>query len=152
MGLLSALCILSFSPVKSHKSINHILSIAENIKKNMINLDDVVQAITPIIEDNCACCNTPAPCYEDNPQRILPYAFIQSDLMTIEMCKEHCFVKNNYKYAGVEFYNECFCGNDKPDESLLREPEECDAPCVGNDQEICGGTWRINVYQNWNNV
>jgi len=88
-----------------------------------------------------------APCYEDNPERILPYAFIESDLMTIERCKEHCFVKNNYNFAGVQFYNQCFCGNDKPDESLIRDLEECNAPCAGNDQQICGGTWRMNIYQ-----
>jgi len=54
--LLFALCILSLSPIESHKSINHILSILKDIKKNMCNVNDVVQAITPIIEDNCACC------------------------------------------------------------------------------------------------
>merc|ERR1712198_703711 len=88
-----------------------------------------------------------APCYGDNPNRILPDAFIETNPMTINMCKEHCFVKNNYIYAGVQFYNQCFCGNDKPDGSLIRDPEECNAPCAGDNTEICGGTWRMNIYQ-----
>ena len=28
-----------------------------------------------------------------------------------------------------------------------RDPEECNAPCAGDNTEICGGTWRMNIYQ-----
>ena len=28
-----------------------------------------------------------------------------------------------------------------------RDPEECNAPCAGDNEEICGGTWRMNIYR-----
>ena len=43
----------------SNHGIKKVLSIVKDIKKNMINVDDVVKALTPIIEDNCACCDLP---------------------------------------------------------------------------------------------
>ena len=54
-------CSILFSPIKSHTNhgIKKVLSIVKDIQKNMINVDDVVKALTPIIEDNCACCDLP---------------------------------------------------------------------------------------------
>ena len=50
-----------FSPIESHsnKGLKKVLSIVKDIKENMINVDDIVKALTPIIEDNCACCDLP---------------------------------------------------------------------------------------------
>ena len=50
-----------FSPIESNsnKGLKKVLSIVKDIKENMINVDDVVKALTPIIEDNCACCDIP---------------------------------------------------------------------------------------------
>ena len=48
-----------FSPIESHsnKGLKKVLSIVKDIKKNMIDVDDVVDALTPIIENKCGCCN-----------------------------------------------------------------------------------------------
>ena len=48
-----------FSPIESHsnKGLKKVLSIVKDIKKNMINVDDVVDALTPIIKNKCGCCN-----------------------------------------------------------------------------------------------
>ena len=59
-----------FSPIESNsnKGLKKVLSIVKDIKENMINVDDVVDAITPtvddvvdaltpIIENKCGCCN-----------------------------------------------------------------------------------------------
>jgi len=88
-----------------------------------------------------------APCYKDSPKRILPFAHIYTKQMTIDMCKEHCFVKNKYKYAGVQATQHCLCGNDAPDASLIRDSKECNHRCAGDKTEICGGPWRMNIYQ-----
>jgi len=55
-----------FSQIKSHSNhgIKKVLSIVKDIKKNMINVDEVVKALTPIIEDNCACCDLPKYCQD----------------------------------------------------------------------------------------
>ena len=48
-----------FSPIAAHsnKGLKNVLSIVKDIKKNMIDVDDVVDALTPIIENKCGCCN-----------------------------------------------------------------------------------------------
>ena len=47
-----------FSPLKSHSNhgIKKVLSIVKDIKKNMINVDDIVDALTPIIKNKCGGC------------------------------------------------------------------------------------------------
>merc|ERR1719300_1992631 len=57
-----------FSPIESNKGLKKVLSIVKDIKENMINVDDVVDALTPIVDDvvdgltpiienKCGCCN-----------------------------------------------------------------------------------------------
>ena len=69
------------------------------------------------------------------------------DKMTIEMCKKHCFEENNFNYAAVQFGHECRCSNHRPEEILIREAEECNKGCYGNDQQTCGGSFRNNIYK-----
>ena len=64
--------------------------------------------------------------------------------MTILRCKKNCITRS-YKYAGVEFSKECFCGNDRP---KIPAPEtDCSMACAGDKSEKCGGGNRINVYE-----
>ena len=87
-------------------------------------------------------------CYEDcvgpNRSRVLPDAKIINDYMTTEKCKNFCFGKN-FHFAGVEYADECYCGNKRP--SNEKPSSECNSPCAGNDTQICGGACRINVYE-----
>ena len=55
-----------FSPIESHsnKGIKKVLSIVKEIKENMIDVDDIVEALTPIIENNCGCCDVQESMYE----------------------------------------------------------------------------------------
>jgi len=48
-----------FSPIAAHsnKGLKKVLSIVKNIEENMINVDDIVEALTPIIENQCGCCD-----------------------------------------------------------------------------------------------
>ena len=84
-------------------------------------------------------------CYEDNRARIL-WTFIgdfqnNKKLVCISACSY-----NGYKFAGVQYGTQCFCGNDQPNSSLLR-PGQCTTSCPGNSNENCGETWRMNVYE-----
>ena len=41
--------------------------------------------------------------------------------------------------------SQCFCGNTYG--AYGQAPDsECDANCMGNNLEICGGTWRYSLY------
>ncbi|KUJ08648.1 WSC-domain-containing protein [Mollisia scopiformis] len=64
--------------------------------------------------------------------------------MTVEICT--AFSKgNDYQYAGLEYYGECFCG------ASVNGPQVnesfCSDPCAGDTSEICGGTDYVSVYQ-----
>ena len=63
--------------------------------------------------------------------------------MTVDKCKSLCRDKY-YTYAGLEFGNECFCGDDVP---IISAPlRECHLNCKGDETQICGGFWRLSVY------
>ena len=51
----------------------------------------------------------------------------------------------DHKYYGVENGDACFCGND--DSKFIPAPkQECNRPCSGDRNQICGAAWRLNVY------
>ena len=83
-------------------------------------------------------------CYMDYGDRVLPDAKIMRDpSMTVEKCKDFCF-SAGYQYAGVEFSKECWCGNQRPEDE--QPEEECAMACTGDNNQICGDRWRLNVY------
>lgn len=65
--------------------------------------------------------------------------------MTIESCSAFC---STFKYFGVEYGHECFCGNEQKATSVAAPIEECSMPCAGDNQEVCGNGNRLNVYVN----
>ena len=86
-------------------------------------------------------------CYQDFDDRILKSPDgISSSTMTIDMCTNHCFGKN-YLYAGVQYYSTCHCGNEIS-RKVVRPQSECNTPCEGNSNQMCGGEWRTNIYEN----
>ncbi|KAL5005851.1 hypothetical protein ScPMuIL_017009 [Solemya velum] len=83
-------------------------------------------------------------CYIDGVDRDLNGGVISSDVNTPELCIRHCR-EQGFLYAAVQWSEECFCGN-----SFSRygsAPEfECNLPCPGDTEQMCGGDWRQNVY------
>ena len=71
---------------------------------------------------------------------------VYTETNTPELCIETC-LGEGFTFAGVQYKSECFCGNISPPESALAtEAEECDRPCPGDETQMCGATWRMNVY------
>lgn len=64
--------------------------------------------------------------------------------MTVEFCIASC-KGNGYRYAGLEYYGQCFCGDSINGQAA--SPSDCNAACTGNSSETCGGTSRISVWQ-----
>lgn len=66
--------------------------------------------------------------------------------MTIEQCALYCGA-SNYKYFGVEYYSQCYCGNTlQPGTTIEADNSNCTMPCKGNANEYCGGDWHMNLY------
>lgn len=85
-------------------------------------------------------------CYTDSTSsRALTGAWYTSENMTVDFCAESC---SEYKFFGLEYGIECFCGSIHSAESILVDDSECSMACAGDDSEICGASYRLSVYEN----
>lgn len=80
-------------------------------------------------------------CYADAPARALPHEAGSRSDMTPQVCQALC---EGYAYAGVQYYDQCFCGDELRHE--IRPTEECNTPCAGDGSQTCGGEWRNSIY------
>ncbi|KAJ6635650.1 putative fungistatic metabolite [Pseudolycoriella hygida] len=85
-------------------------------------------------------------CYEDDAKRqlnlyneTLP---ANSPLVCVAVCKQAGF-----KYAGLEFSNECYCGNVLPLVPISHE--RCKMRCNGDGATnlTCGGGWALEIFE-----
>ncbi|KAH8655081.1 WSC domain-containing protein [Tricladium varicosporioides] len=83
-------------------------------------------------------------CYsEGTNQRALVGKMIGNDSMTIDMCAASC---SGYKYFGLEYYRECYCGDEFSDGSVELAATDCTFPCMGDQTEVCGGGSKLSIY------
>jgi hypothetical protein len=82
-------------------------------------------------------------CATDNANnvRILTGAYYTSPTLTPASCKVLC---QGFTYYGVEYSNECYCGNSFPASTLLSSG--CNMPCAGDSTQTCGGSNALNIY------
>lgn len=86
-------------------------------------------------------------CYRDQASRVLPDAYMRSASMTTQVCADFCKSKG-FEIFGTEWYEECFCGDNKSAQPYVNiDVTECNAPCGGNGEEICGGGWALSLYR-----
>eukprot|EP00026_Physarum_polycephalum_P000650 Phypoly_transcript_00651.p1 GENE.Phypoly_transcript_00651~~Phypoly_transcript_00651.p1 ORF type:complete len:873 (+),score=93.35 Phypoly_transcript_00651:1602-4220(+) len=84
---------------------------------------------------------------DDGDNRILPFSayFLTAPFATQEMCVERCS-RLNYTIAGVEFGDQCFCGNEYLYTPVVHPMSECQAmPCAGAQNESCGAADRMLI-------
>ncbi|KAF2209576.1 hypothetical protein CERZMDRAFT_70063 [Cercospora zeae-maydis SCOH1-5] len=67
--------------------------------------------------------------------------------MTIESCISVCS-SQGFRVAGMQFARECYCDNFLRNSPSLVDDDECNMPCVGNENEDCGAGGRNSVYTN----
>jgi hypothetical protein len=84
-------------------------------------------------------------CFADDSKRILPK--LNKNLrLTPQMCGDVC-KKQGYKYAGVQFGRECWCGNGERGLGNKLAEKECNMKCIGDNKKTCGGFVKQNIYQ-----
>lgn len=84
-------------------------------------------------------------CWVDTvAHRTLGGAYYRGDDVTPAMCADYCYQKNFF-LSGVEFGNECMCGNEllAPDYAAL---SDCNQACAGDSTLSCGNADRLSVY------
>ncbi|KAF1987032.1 WSC-domain-containing protein [Aulographum hederae CBS 113979] len=89
-------------------------------------------------------------CYtEGTSGRALEYSqydFLDGTVMTTELCLDTCGAKG-YPYAGTEFGGECYCGVVLGNGTVpAADQTQCNMPCNGNADEVCGGPSLLNLY------
>lgn len=65
--------------------------------------------------------------------------------MTVENCISYCGGKD-FIYAGLEYYQECYCGNYILNGGAETTASDCSFTCTGNSAEICGAGNRLSMY------
>ena len=85
-----------------------------------------------------------AACYIDGETRLLPVRLSYTGGLTREKCIAAARAKG-LPWAGVEYSSECFGGSVAPPDSAKRPDSECSMKCSGDQTQICGGSWRLNL-------
>jgi beta-glucanase (GH16 family) len=84
-------------------------------------------------------------CYKDTENRVMDIFYkMPDDIASIEICFEYCYTQNTL-YFGLEYSNECYCGNSYDLYGLIDE-NNCNNNCKGNYNDICGGGWSLSIY------
>lgn len=84
-------------------------------------------------------------CIKDKINRILPEFYGTTYDNTPEICKTRCFEKG-FTYSGVQYGQQCYCGNIPPSPDDIVIQTDCNMACSGDTTKICGAGWRMNVY------
>ena len=57
----------------------------------------------------------------------------------------------DFNFFGLQNGNQCLCGND--DSNIIPTHSfECNTRCSGNEEQFCGGLWRVNIYKTLKNT
>jgi len=102
------------------------------------------------------CVPTKGRCVVDTPLRLLTHYVDLENGVTPERCIEACIELPKqgpepkvpgYVHAGVEAGTQCWCGNGNISSVWDAPASECNTPCSGDPNEICGGKWRMNLFE-----
>ncbi|KAH9485995.1 WSC domain-containing protein [Psilocybe cubensis] len=89
-------------------------------------------------------------CFKDvdgTDTRTLLESFTVQGGVTIEGCTGTCLA-NGFTFAGLEFGEECWCGNgfNLPLANITAPLGDCSRACEANPTELCGAANRLSVY------
>ncbi|XP_046565546.1 integumentary mucin C.1-like isoform X1 [Haliotis rubra] len=86
-------------------------------------------------------------CYQDDENRVLPHEhMLNITSMTTDMCRFHC-TQYEYSFFGLEAGTECHCGTMIKSGYRKVSDSDCNYPCAGDNTKMCGGHWKISIYQ-----
>ena len=79
-------------------------------------------------------------CFKDEGARDLN-GFAETTSTTNERCRQTCAARG-FQYSGTQYGAQCYCGNTY---GKYGPANNCDMPCSGNPNEICGGNWANSI-------
>jgi len=99
-----------------------------------------------IYETDDIVANVPGQCVEQPRNKLLPYHSYGNSSNTPDMCIASC-AEDRYKFAGVKWSKECWCGDTEPPQSSYTAAAQCNMPCSGDETLMCGGGSVLNLYK-----
>jgi len=84
-------------------------------------------------------------CYDDTFPRMFYTDAMGDEQMTNEKCAISCG-KQKFLYSATQYSKECYCGDEIIEFRKKTDPE-CNMPCAGNKNTMCGGFSRNSVYK-----
>ncbi|XP_052693402.1 uncharacterized protein LOC128171663 [Crassostrea angulata] len=85
-------------------------------------------------------------CFKDDSTRVLGEKSSTLNPNGKIQCWRKCNALGSYKYFGMEYRSECYCGNQIRNTAERFPDDECNLLCAGNNDETCGGPWRVEIY------
>lgn len=82
-----------------------------------------------------------AGCYIDADDRTLSGSSTTDSSLTLEECAATC---SGEAFFGVEYGVQCYCGSSINSAATIST--DCNMACGGNDQDLCGGSWAMDIY------
>jgi len=70
---------------------------------------------------------------------------VPTEQMTVERCIDAC-AASGYSSAGLEFSQECWCGNISFPPGQSTEFDKCNMPCTADARQYCGGPNKLLIY------
>jgi hypothetical protein len=71
--------------------------------------------------------------------------YVSTTDMTVENCITYCDGLD-FNYAGLEWYQECYCGNYIINGGAVTAASDCSFQCTGDPNETCGAGNRLSMY------
>ena len=85
-------------------------------------------------------------CLEVPNKTLLPYYIYSKSTNTPSLCTAAC-AEMGYRFAGVKWSTECWCGDTEPPSSSYTAPAQCNMPCAGDQKIMCGAGSVLNLYR-----
>jgi len=85
-------------------------------------------------------------CYSDTVASRTLERRVDVSNVTVEACIKECFVQS-FTIAGLEYAQECWCGNAISSPGAPISQGACNQACVGNSTEVCGGPNALQIYK-----
>lgn len=84
-------------------------------------------------------------CYIDSANRIMTSTSLATNA-TVDGCVHACQSSGN-TFSAVEYGGQCYCSSTAPASTLKTIDSQCNMQCTGERTELCGGSYRLQVYQ-----
>jgi len=84
-------------------------------------------------------------CYNDLVSSRTLERRVNAGSVTVESCVSAC-QSQSFTIAGLEYAQECWCGNAINSPGTPISQSSCNQACIGNNMEVCGGPNALQVY------